>query len=427
MRDRRLARDLVLLFLGQVLLLTLFRAALPAGVAANEGSDYDAFYRPVAEQIADGHGVVFGDDRTPATRYPPGYPLLLGATFTVADATGAERQSLVTPLTIVMTAVAGVLLHLVARRIFDRRHAWVASVAWLAYPLTLWTTKQPNSEIPFLVLLYGVVLLLVPPLGSGRAGWRRLAAAGALLGVAAVVRPAGLLLVPGFALVLWLRLAGGAGERTRRAGTFVAACAVPVLAVSAWMSTAAGTPVLLSDANDANLVEGLSFAVDSPAEAEDLPMPGGLRDFVVETHAREGELLRDGSARSYLGEALRERPVVVGQLVAYKAARSWYGTESFRFEGALLLTQLAWVGTAVVGAVAARRRSPAGRWYVWLVLALTGCAWLAAIGALSIVRYLVPTLGLFAPLVAVAVLSAADAVAVRRGRARGTAPRPEAG
>lgn len=427
MRDRRLARDLVLLFLGQVLLLTLFRAALPAEVAVNEGSDYNAFYRPVAEQIADGHGVVFGDDQTPATRYPPGYPLLLGATFAVADATGLGQESLVAPLTIVMTAVAGVLLHLVARRTFDRRHAWVASAAWLVYPLTLWTTKQPNSEIPFMALLYGVVLLLVPTLGSGRAGWRRLAAAGALLGLAAVVRPAGMLLVPGFALVLWLRLAGGRGERTYRAGAFVAAFAVPVLAVSAWMSAAAGTPVLLSDANDANLVEGLSFAVDSPDEAHDLPMPGGLRDFVIESQAREGELLRDGTTRSYLADAIVERPVVVGQLVAYKAARSWYGTESFRFEGALLLTQLAWVGAAVIGAVIARRRSPAGRWYVWLVLALTGCAWLAAIGALSIVRYLVPTLGLFAPLVAVAALAAVDRLAVRRGRARGTAPRPADG
>ena len=427
MSDRRLAGDLLLLFFGQVLLLVAFRAVLPADVAANEGSDYAAFYRPVAEQIAEGHGVVFGDDETPATRYPPGYPVLLGATFEAADLADLDREALVGPLTIMVTAIAGVLLHLIARRTFGRRHAWVTSAVWLAYPLTLWTAKQPNSEIPFLALLYGVVLLLVPPLEVGRAGWRRLAATGALLGIAAVVRPAGLLLVPAFALILWLRLAGDRWERTWRAGAFVLAFAVPVLAVSAWMSSAAGTPMLLSDAGDANLVEGLSFAVDSPAEADDLPMPGGLRDFVVETHEREGELLREGTSAAYVREALRERPVVVGELVAYKAARSWYGTESFRFEGLLLVTQLLWVTATAVGAVAARRRNAGARWYVWLVLALSACAWVAAIGALSIVRYLVPTLGLFAPLVAVAVLVLVDRVAVRRGRARGTAPHPADG
>lgn len=427
MRDRRLARDLLLLFFGQVVVLTAFRLALPADVAANESSDYIGFYRPVAERIADGDGIVSGEDGTPATRYPPGYPVLLGTTFLAADAVGLDREAIVGPFTIVVAALAGVLLHLIARRTFDRRHAWVASAVWLAYPLTLWTTKQPNTEIPFLALLYGVVVLLVAPLGTGWAGWRRLAATGALLGVAAVVRPAGLLLVPGFALVLWLRLAGGRWERTWQAGAFVLAFLVPVLAVSAWMSAAVDTPVLLSDSNDANLVEGLSFAVDSPAEADDLPMPGGLRDFVVETQAREGELLREGTATAYLRGAMRDRPVVVGELVAYKAARSWYGTETFRFEGALLVTQIIWVTATVVGAVAARRRSAGARWYVWLVLALTGCAWIATIGALSIVRYMVPTLGLFAPLVAVTVLASWDRLALRRGRARGTAPRPAAG
>ena len=427
MRDRRLTRDVVLLFLGQIVLLTLFRMSLPTGFAGNEGSDYDAFYRPVAEQIAMGHGIVFGDDQTPATRYPPGYPALLGATFATEDAFGVDRETLVAPLTIVMTAVAGVLLHLIARRTFDRRHAWVTSLVWLAYPLTLWTTKQPNSEIPFLVPLYGVVLLLVPPLGSGGAGGRRLAAAGALLGVAAVIRPAGLVLLPGFALVLWLRLAHDRGERTWRTAIFVTACAVPVLAVSAWMTAASGTPVLLSDANDANVVEGLSFAVDSPEEADDLPMPGGLRDFVIESHEREGELLRESSTGRYLLDAVVERPLVVGQLVSYKAARSWYGTESFRFETELLLSQLVWVGATAAGGVIARRRGVAGRWYVWLLLALTGCTWLGAIGALSIVRYLVPVLGLFAPLVAVAALALMDRGALRLERARGIAPRPGGG
>lgn len=415
-------RDLILLFVLQVLALAAFRVLLPAGAATNEGSDFDAFYRPVAEQIADGRGVEI--DGEPATRYPPGYPLVLAGAFVLADVLGASRSDAVAPLTIVLAATAGLLLHLVARRLLGRRVAWVASAAWLAYPLTLWTTKQPNSEVPFLVGLYAAVLLLVPLLTDGRAGPRRLAAAGLALGLAAIVRPAGLVLIPAVALVVWLRLSDPRWRRLGLVAALAVAAAAPVLVVSAWTSAQRDRVALLSDSNVANLVEGLSFAVDSPEEARDLPMPGGLRDFVIEAHEREGELLREGSAPAFLGTTARERPLVFLQLVGVKAARAWYGTESFRYEGLLLVTQVVWL--ALAGAGAWRRRDDdAVRWFVALVVALNLAAWGAAIVGLSIVRYLVPTLGLLAPLVAVALVAAAGRL--RRGPAPGTAPRPAAG
>lgn len=415
-------RDLLLLFVLQVVALTTFRLLLPASAAANEGSDFDAFYRPVAEQIADGRGVEI--DGEPATRYPPGYPLVLAGAFVVADVVGVARSDAVAPLTIVLAATAGLLLHLVARRLLGRRVAWVTSAAWLAYPLTLWTTKQPNSEVPFLVGLYAAVLLLVPLLTDGRAGPRRLAAAGAALGLAAIVRPAGLALIPVVILVAWLRLPDHRWRRLGLVAVLAVAAAVPVLVVSTWTSVQRDRVALLSDSNVANLVEGLSFAVDSPEEARDLPMPGGLREFVIEAHEREGELLREGTAPALLTTTARERPVVFLQLVGYKAARAWYGTESFRYEGLLFVTQVAWLTLACVGAW--RRRGDDGvRWFVALVVGLNLAAWAAAIVGLSIVRYLVPTLGLLAPLVAVAVLAAAGRL--RRGRAPGTAPHPAAG
>lgn len=412
-------RDLALLFVLQLAVLVAFRLVLPADAAANEGSDFDAFYRPVAEQVADGHGLEL--DGEPATRYPPGYPLVLAGAFVLADVIGVARADVVAPLTVVLAAVAGLFLHLIARRLLGRRHAWVASAAWLLYPLTLWTTKQPNSEVPFLVGLYAAVLVLVPLLLTGRAGARRLATVGLLLGAAAVVRPAGLALIAATALVAWLRLADDLRRRTALVALLLATAAVPVLTASVWASAQRHEPALLSDSNAANLVEGLSFAVDDPEEAHDLPMPGGLRDFVLDAHAHEGELLRDDSAPDLLRTTAREQPVVLVELIAYKAARAWYGTESFRYEGLLLATQVVWLGLAAAGA-RHRWRDEAVRWFVALVVALNVAAWAAAIVGLSIVRYLVPTAGLLAPLVAVALVGAARRI--RRVPARGTGPRP---
>jgi hypothetical protein len=180
------------------------------------------------------------------------------------------------------------------------------------------------------------------------------------------------------------------------------------------MSTTAHHPVLLTDANTDNLVEGLSLAADSPEEVEALPMPGDLRDLVLDVQTQERELLAPDAAREYLVTTARHRPVALGELVAYKAARSWYGTETFRFEGAIVAIQVVWVGLAVAGAELARRRSTGARWYVWLVAAITLCSWAGAMAVLSIVRYLVPTLAML------------DHARSSRGPAGSGAPRPTA-
>jgi len=400
-----------------------FRSVLPSGVGENESTDFTLFYQPVAERLADGHGLEVAEDQ-PALRYPPGYPIVLAGAFVLGDAVGLSRGVSIDLVTVVAASAAGVLLHLAARRVFDRRHAWLSSALWMAYPLTLWTAKQPNSELPFMVALYGAVLLLTTFIVDREGPTARLLAAGALLGLAATIRPLGLLFLPVVALVLGVRLLARPGHRAALVLAFVVAGAVPIALASGVMSAAAHTPVLLSDANEVNLLEGLSFAADSRAEADSLPMPGGLTDFVVETQAREVELSAPGAAEGYLADSVRDRPGVVAQLVAFKALRSWYGTESFRYEGLIAAIQLVWATAATVGAVLCWRHGGGRRWYAILTGALTVGSWAAAVAALSIVRYLVPALGLFAPLVAVALLVAWDGLAVRRGRAAGTAPGP---
>ena len=404
--DGHLGRDILLLLVGQIVVLLAFLVALPADQSANESPDFSLFYRPVAEHLADGDGLVVVPG-VPALRYPPGYPLVLAATFEAGDAVGVGRDDVVTPLIVVLTAVAGVLLHLVARRIFDRRHAWVTSVLWIAYPLTLWTAKQPNSEIPFMVVLYAAVLVFLPVIDEATARSRRLAGAGALLGLGAVIRPAGLVLLPALALVAWFRLSGPVARRALLCLALVGGFLVPVGLASAWMSSLGGTPVLLSDSPDLNVIDGLSLAISSREEAESLPMPGDMRRLVIDAREREDELGREGTLGSYLVQTAREHPAALTELVVYKAARSWYGTESFRYERWILAVQVLFLAFVTAGGVMAFRRGGSWRGYLELAGALVLVSWLSAVAALSIVRYLVPALGLLMPLAAVSVLAIA--------------------
>lgn len=419
--DGHLRRDLVALFLGQLLVLVVFRLMIPADLAVNESTDFRLFYQPVGERLADGGGLEVVAPGVPALRYPPGYPVVLAATFTVGDALGVDRDDVIMPMTLLLTSVAGVLLHLVTRRVFDRRLAWVTSVLWIAYPLTLWTAKQPNSEIPFMVALYAAVLVFLPVVVEGSSTGRRLLASGALLGAAAAIRPAGLMLLPALALVTWFRLDGAWVRRALLCLALVGGFLVPVGIASAWMSSAGGTPVLLSDSPDLNVIDGLSLAVTSPQEAEDLPMTGDMRTLVVDAWEREDELGREGTLGDYLRQVAREHPAALAELVVYKAARSWYGTETFRYEGLILALQAVLLALVAVGGVCAHRRDGPARGYLVLAAALTVASWISAIAALSIVRYLVPALGLLVPLAALGLVKLASGARRWSAAGRGVA------
>lgn len=413
--DRWPWRDLLAVLVLQVVVLVAFQLLLPAGLAENESTDFTLFYQPVAERLADGHGLEVAADR-PALRYPPGYPTLLAGAFVAGDLLSVSRDTIVDVFPLIATVVAGLLLHLIARRVFGRRHAWAASVLWLAYPIMLWTAKQPNSELPYMVVLYAGVLVLVPLLVERSLRWPRALGAGALFGLAATVRPAGLFLIPAAATVVALRLGTRPRREHLRVLGFLALAAAPIFGATAWMSAGTGTVVVLSDANEVNLVEGMTFGVDSDREADALPMPEGLRDWVKETHDRETELGDSGRARAHLGSTARQEPLVLVELFGYKALRAWYGTETFRFEGLLAVIQVCWLVASLAGAWCCRRRAPGARWYLALTGALLAAAWVAAITVLSIARYLLPTLGLLAPLAAVATIAAVDRLRGSRGR-----------
>ncbi len=130
----------------------LFIGLLPSRWGRNQNNDYFHFYEPTARNLANGKGLITSDGR-PAVLYPPRYPLILAGLFKTAQSTGLAEawvQRAFTALTVMLTAV---LVYGIGATIFGRSVGYLAAVAWSTYPFYLWLTKQPNSEIPFLVFL----------------------------------------------------------------------------------------------------------------------------------------------------------------------------------------------------------------------------------------------------------------------------------
>jgi hypothetical protein len=110
--------------------------------------------------------------------------------------------------------------------------------------------------------------------------------------------------------------------------------------------------------------------------------------------ARENGITTLSDFRSILSQEFRSQPIAVIKLLLLKTARSWYGTDSQRLEGPILLIQLMYLALVAWGAWSAWKRGGLQRKFVIGALLVTLYFWGMTFLALSILRYMVPAVGL---------------------------------
>jgi 4-amino-4-deoxy-L-arabinose transferase-like glycosyltransferase len=183
--------------------------------------DDSADYIRLGQLVADGNG--FGESLLaagggPTAFRPPGYPIFLGAVFRLTgDSVTAARL-----VQVVLGVLTVALIGLVARQLFDRRHALVAAGLAAVYPPLILAGNAVLTEAVSLPLQ---MLVLVACLRyRQRAGGLWLpAACGLLIGLCILTRPANIaLLVPACLLVVTARTWRG----LLPAGVVIAAVAV---------------------------------------------------------------------------------------------------------------------------------------------------------------------------------------------------------
>jgi 4-amino-4-deoxy-L-arabinose transferase-like glycosyltransferase len=244
-------------------------------VAGNELSPGPAgdfvFYHQLANLIADGHGFVspFRLEQlgrtAPTAEHPPLWPLLLAGGSKLGGNGLLAHRLVGVPVGVAVVAV----LALIGRRVGGERAGLAVAAIAAAHPLLIAADGSLMSETLFglwvaLGLLAALRLLERP--APARAAWL-----GAAVGLAALTRGEGLLLVPLLALpAAWAAarppgrrgLAGGAAAsapaRRRGLALAVAAVAATVLVLAPWLVrnwTTFDRPVLTST-NDGTVLTG---------------------------------------------------------------------------------------------------------------------------------------------------------------------------
>lgn len=159
-----------------------------------KGDDY--FYHWQGRAIADGLGFInpFSlnalDRLDPTAAHPPLYSLFLAAVSTVGIDTPIGHRL----ASSVLGALAVAVIGLAGRRIGGPRAGLLAAAVAAVYPALWINDGMLTSETPYVLLIAGVVLAAYEWIA--RPTLWRIAAVGALVGLAALTRPEAILLLP---------------------------------------------------------------------------------------------------------------------------------------------------------------------------------------------------------------------------------------
>lgn len=398
MTRRREGLLVMTLFIVAMLASGMFWAVLPAEYRENQSTDYALAYEPVARNIVAGRGVTLEGDI--ATRYPPGFAVLLAGVFRLGDALHVADETMVLAFRLLCVGLAVVLIYGLARLLWSPRAALIPAVAWMTYPFALWLTKQPNSEVPFIPVFFAAMLvfwwaLLRERGGGARAGAFYLAA-GALSGAAMLIRPAALGLSIVMALLVLLFAARATALRTRLlyGALVVLGSILVVLPWEAAVYARTSAIIPLSSGGPATIYDGLTFLAVPKDYRREVAIPEDVADLMWAIHERRAEATTTGGVFTVLVDEARVAPAAFIKLMLIKLARSWYGIDSRVMERPTLLIQIVYLLLATWGTLYCVRQGGAARRLIggnWLIVFYF---WAMTFTVIPLLRYMTPVMGL---------------------------------
>lgn len=162
-----------------------------------------ARYLGYGDQIARGNGMVESLTGDPTAYYPPGYPWFVGIIDWASSPLTDAPWLAVAYVQAVLGAASVLLVAHVARRLAGPVAGVVAAVLFALYPNLVFHTGAVLGETLYNFLFLAFLAVLVDRPWSVRFSTRRALACGVLLGLAVMVRPISLAVVPVIALC-WL-------------------------------------------------------------------------------------------------------------------------------------------------------------------------------------------------------------------------------
>lgn len=381
-------------FLAATALALAFLWLLPPERGGVENLDYVYDYEPVARNLLEGRGLTYPDGKF-ADRYPPGYPLILAALFKFSEVLALPPEPVLSWFHLIVFGLSAVVLWAIAGLLWTDKLALIPPLLFASYPFGLWLTKQPNSEIPFMLLYFGAAYLALKALLSQQPSVKYFLP-GLLLGLAMLIRPISLGAGFFFSLViLGFHKQTRALEKWRALAVLHGGLAVAVLPWIGFVYQKTGQIILLSTNLLPSVLDGLTFAAN-PAETRRLSfnLSPELLAWMQEVYLHSQDIQSLPELAGFLLNRLAEQPAATLKMLGLKMLRAWYGTNTGRLETLIIPVQVGYLTLISWSCLASLRRSDFPPAATWMVILNLGYFWAVTVLVLSILRYMVPAIGL---------------------------------
>jgi hypothetical protein len=356
---------------------------------ASDYADLNMDYSGMVRDLLEGKGIV-------SDRYPPAFPLFLATIHELARLIGISNRLLLAVCLLGCFGLSSCFLYLIVHRVWQPSLAIMTVVAWFTYPPALYTTTYVASEALFIVFFYGSVYLFFAGLTGRTCRAAAFLGCGVLGGFAMLTRPIAIGVGVLFCLLLGCFTWEEISRRLKLVG-IVLILLGNLLIVLPWECSVywrSGRWIMLSSGGTPSILDGLTYAVD-PSEQRNLPVPEDVRELQHDIYARQYiELQSLTDIVKYLATELRTRPKAVLKLFAIKMSECWYRTDSTRYDHILRFVQVPYLLLIVTGSIHAWKRGGRHRTVLILAWTLTLYCWMMTTIALSILRYMVPAIGL---------------------------------
>jgi len=137
---------------------------------------------------------------------------------------------------------------------------------------------------------------------------------------------------------------------------------------------------------------GLVFAVELREFRQGITLPEDVIVLMQDLHARRDEMTSIRGIAKVLMEEAQIRPIAVAKLAVLKLVRSWYATDSNRFETEIMLIQIPYILLILLGTWRAWKHGGSAR-------ELTICVWMIVLYFWGMTFLVVPLLRYMAPVV----------------------------
>lgn len=391
-------RQLTVLFAAALAIGTAFVFALRSQIHLNVNTDYFTDYKPTAEDILNGRGIV-GADGQLETRYPPGYPLCLVAAYEVGELLRVNRDKVIVGFNLITGAASSLFVYTTIELLFGASIALLTWLLWATYIPGLVTFLHPNSEVPFMLFFFAAVWVFCLGVCREHTSAESGFFAGTLLGAAALVRPIAVFLPFVFIVAaVTLTFVAGKPEQKSKKGRYKLAATILlgfVLSIAPWeLFVRAKTArfILLATNGPASVSDGLVFALAPGPSGDRVSIPAHLQELMERANLERSGMRTDSDILQFVWKQGARNPLGVAELFSLKLRRAWYGMYSKRYEWVILALQLPCLLLAATGMMMSFAVHNEKKDQLIFLCSLVAYFWIMTCTVVPMLRYMVPAM-----------------------------------